>query len=113
RAEVEALVHDRRRRSREAGEREEMRVLVVVELQRPRDRVEHLGGRVDVPSLLEPRVPRHPDTRELRDLLAPEPGRSAPARVPYADVVGLDALSAAPQERSELAAAELRVGRRR
>jgi hypothetical protein len=79
RAEGVALVRDGRDR-RESREREEVSVLMRVELQRSRDCVEHLWRRVDVASLLEPRVPRHADTGELSDLLAPESGRAAPSR---------------------------------
>ena len=51
-------------RRRQPGEREQMGPLVPVEHQRPRDRVEHLIGRVDVASLFEPGVPSHPHAGE-------------------------------------------------
>jgi hypothetical protein len=80
---------------RDAGEREEVRLLVSVELERPRDRVEYLSRRTDIASLLEPRVPGDADTGELRDLLATEPRSPPPPRCPQAHLLGLDALPAA------------------
>jgi hypothetical protein len=61
RAERLALVGDRGRR--EAGEREQVGVLVDVELQSSCDRVQDLSGGVDVAPLLEPRVPGDADPR--------------------------------------------------
>ena len=105
RAELRALVGDGRRCH--AGEREQVRALVPVELQRSRDRVEHLGGRIDVAALLEPRVPRDADTCELCDLLATQ-ARGAPSpRQPQPDVLGPDTLAPAAEERPELAAARI------
>ena len=82
---VVALVPDRRRR--QAGEREEMRVFVRVELQRPRDRIEHLRRRVDLARLLEPRVPGDAYSGELRDLLAAKTWSATPARGRQADLL--------------------------
>ena len=69
----------RRRRDRDAGEVEQVRALGRVEVEHPGERVEHARRRRDVAALLEPRVPGQPDPGELRDLLAAQPGRAAPA----------------------------------
>ena len=77
-------------------------MLVRIELQRSRDRIEHLRRGVDVASLLEPCVPGDPKTRELSDLLPAKP-RSAPApQRAKPDLLGPDALSTAAEERPEL-----------
>ena len=93
-------------------------MLVRIELQRPCDRIEDLSRCVDVPALLEPGVPGDAEAGELCDLLpaktggAPAPHRAKP------DLLGPDALAAAAEERSQLAAAYVvavclrRAGRR-
>ena len=91
----------------------EVRALLRVEKQRPRDRVEHLHGRVDVAALLEPRVPGDADPGELCHLFAAETGRAAPPRRTQAHLLGRDPLPAAAQERGQLAPAELVRSRRR
>jgi hypothetical protein len=112
---VEQDLHRRRERTALAGdrrvghprEREQMRPLVRVEEQRPRDRVEHLRGRIDVPALLEPRVPGDADTGELRDLLAAKARRAPTAGRAETDLVGRDALAAAAEEGRQLAPPDL------
>jgi hypothetical protein len=104
-AELEALIGDRR--PRKAGEREQMRVLVRVELKRPRDRIQYLGRRIDVAALLEPRVPGDADPGELGDFLATEPRRATPPSWTESDLLGSEPLPAAAQERAQLLAAEL------
>jgi hypothetical protein len=105
RAKTVALVGDRRRRN--TGEREEVRVLVRVELQRPRDRVEHLRRGMNVPALLEPRVPGDADASELGHFLASQPGSATAPRRREADMLRSQALPAAAEEGAELAAPEL------
>ena len=48
----------------------------IVETQCPPDRPQHVGRRVDPPTLLEPRVPRHGDAGEHRHLLAAQSRRA-------------------------------------
>ena len=79
-----------------------------VELQRPRDRVQNLCGRVDLASLLEPRVPGDAYPGELRHLLAPKARGPPPAHRAKPDLLGLEALAAAAQEGAELAPAQRR-----
>src|SRR4030095_17019734 len=82
-------------------------MVVRIELQRARDRIEHLRGGVDVASLLEARVPGDAETGELSDLL-PAKARSAPAtQRTKADLLGPDALSTAAEEGAQLAPAQI------
>ena len=87
------------------GEPEQVVALVRVEQQRPRDRVEHLRGGVDVAALLEPGVPGHADPGERGDLLAAQAGRAAPRGRRQADLLGRDPLAPAAQEAGQLLAA--------
>ena len=90
------------------------RALVVVEQERACDRVEHLRRRVDLAALLEPRVPRDSDARDLRDLLAPEARCAPPPRGAEAYLLGRYALAPAAKERAELLppeAVDLGVGK--
>src|SRR4029079_12303809 len=91
------------------GEREEVRALGLVEAERARDRVEHLGGGVDVAALLQARVPGDADPGELCDLLAPQPRRAPPPRRDQADALGRDPLAPAADEGGQLVAADLVV----
>ncbi len=77
------------------------------------DRLENLERRPDVARLLEPCVPGGADPRDLRDLLAAEARRSAPAAGSQAHVRGLQARAAPAQEVGELGTAMLAVGGRR
>ena len=56
-----------------------MRALVVVELQRAGDRVQHRRRHARVAALLEPHVIVDADARQHGQLLAPEPGHAAVA----------------------------------
>ena len=88
------------------GRASESEVLLagLVEPQRPPDRSQHVGRRVDPPTLLEPRVPRDRDAGEQRHLLPPQ-ARGAPApaaRQP--DLLGRHRLAPGAQERGQLGA---------
>jgi hypothetical protein len=80
--------------------------LVRVEQQRAGDGVEDASRDLDVPGLLEPRVPRDPDRGEVRHLLAAQAGRAAARSARQAHALGGDALAAAAQEGGQLAAAD-------
>jgi len=86
-------------------------VLVRVEPQRPRDRIQDLRRGVDVAALLEPCVPGDADPGELGDLLPAEPRRAASSRRSQSDLLRSDALAATPEERGELLAPELVAAR--
>jgi hypothetical protein len=82
-----------------------------VQAQRARERLEHIQRRAHVAALLEPRVPRRPDPGERRDLLAPQPGRAAPAAAGQADVLGQERGAARAQKVRKLSAAALVAAR--
>jgi len=84
----DGLYRCRRRRGRRArrgrrrlvpGQHERVRALLGAEPERTRDRVERVGRRADVSTLLEPRVPGDAHAGELRDLLAAQARRAPPA----------------------------------
>ena len=71
-----------------------MRGRVFVELQSPRQRVEHLRGRVLVAALLQPHVIVGAHASSQRHLRAPQSSdAAAPTQVLDADVVGSDKLA--------------------
>jgi hypothetical protein len=67
--------------------------------------VEYLGGRVDIAALLQPRVPRQADARELCDLLTPQSRRAAPTIGLDAHALGRHLRPALAQKVGELGAA--------
>jgi hypothetical protein len=68
---------------------------VLVELQRPRERLEHLLGGVLVASLLEPHVVVDAHAGQQRDLLAAQPAHAAAAaEAGKRNVLGTDQLTA-------------------
>ena len=85
-----------------------MRMLSLVETQRPRQRIDGRGGRADAAPLLQPHIPVHTDASEFRHFLAPQPGvrrRPPPeGRPPY----GVSRSPPRAQEIAKLAAACVR-----
>ena len=79
--------------------------LVRVEAQGARDRLEHLRRRVDVPALLEPRVPGDSHSGELRHFFAAQARRAPAPRARQPHLLGPDPLTPVAQERGELATA--------
>jgi hypothetical protein len=73
-----------------------------VEPERRGDRPEYIPGWADAPVLLKPDIPVGADARELRDLLAPEPHRSAPADVRKTHRSGLQSRPPGAQKLPEL-----------
>jgi len=82
-----------------------MRVLGRIEVEHPGQRVEDARRGRDVTALLEPGVPGEPDPGQLRDLLAPQTGRAAPAVDRQAEALRRRALAMVAQELGELVAA--------
>ena len=87
---------------------------VVVEEERPAERLDHSLRRVLVASLLEPHVVVRADAREHRHLLAAQSGDAAAAapQVRQADLLGADELAAGAQVLADriLAAAQRGAG---
>ena len=99
----------RRRRGAGPGELVQVRDGVVVELQRPGERVEHLLRRMALAALLEPDVVVGADAGERGELLTPQPRDAAAAQVRQADILGPDPLPARPQELAEAVVASIRL----
>jgi len=88
----------RERRERLVGQQEEMPPFGPVEVERPRDAVEHLRRHADGALLLQPGVPGRADVGELGHLLPPQPWR-APARpARQSDLLGCEAVATRAQE---------------
>ena len=94
-----------RRRAGPAGSREVVQVgaLVVVELERPRERLDHRLARVRALALLQARVVGRADAGELGEFLAPQPGHPARAEGDDPDALGREARAAAAEEVAERA----------
>ena len=83
-------------------ERTQVAVSVLVQPQCRGKRVEHLRRRVDLPRLLELRVPRHADGGETGNLVTAEPRHAATPGRWQADVLGSQLRTARPQECRQL-----------
>jgi len=59
-----------------------------VEPEGARHRVQHLGARVDLAALFQPRVPRDADPREQGNLLAAQPRRAPPRAARHVEILG-------------------------
>jgi hypothetical protein len=82
-------------------ERFEVRAVVLIELQRPRERFDNLRGGVAVTTPFEPEIVVCADAREQGELFAPQPGYTPRAARDQASLLGSDALAAGAQVASE------------
>jgi hypothetical protein len=78
-------------------ERTQMRGGVLVELQRPGERVEHMRRGMMVAALLQPQLVVRTDASERRQLLTPQPRNAAATDVREADVFGAHQFTPCPQ----------------
>ena len=85
-----------------AGEVVEVGALGVVELQRPRQRLQHAGGGAGDLAALEPGVVLHAQPGERRDLAAPQARHAAVAGGGQPDLVRGDARAAGGEELAHL-----------
>src|ERR1700761_4921638 len=70
-----------------------MRRRLVVQLQRPGQRIQHLWGRVAIPTLLEANVVVGADARKQRELVATQTGNTPTADVRDPSALGRDQAS--------------------
>jgi hypothetical protein len=94
-------------------ERVQVLALMRIEPQGIRDRPENAVGWLNIAPLLEPRVPRQADVRELRHLLPPEPRHPPHPPASEPDIVWAEPSAARPQKRCQLASAISIGGSRR
>src|SRR6202035_2918615 len=93
-----------------ARELEQVGALGAAEPERLGEAVEGCRRQRHVAALLEPRVPGDAEPAELRDFLAPQPGRAPPARARQPEGRGLELLALGADEVAELALLGMRVG---
>ena len=76
-----------------AGECVQVRGRLVVQLQRPGQRIQYLWGGVAIPTLLEANVVVGAHTRQQRELVAAQPGNASAADVRDPGALGRDQLA--------------------